>query len=185
METLQHLTRTELDAGMDHILQSPREQGVLDMIVRRPAEDERDEVQTAVLDLDLGLVGDNWKIRGSKHTPDGSANPEAQITLMNSRAIALIAQTQDRWSLAGDQLYVDFDLSEENLPVGSRLAIGSAVVEISAKPHTGCVKFSNRFGVDAHKFVNSKAGSPLRLRGVNTRVVRGGEIRIGDVVRKV
>jgi len=185
METLQHLTQTELDAGLDYIRQSPQDEGVLNLIVQRPVDDERETVQTATLDTDLGLIGDNWKMRGSKHTPDRSANRDAQITLMNSRVIALVAQSEDRWSLAGDQLYVDLDLSEENLPAGSRLQIGSAVIEISALPHTGCRKFSARFGVDAHKFVNAKGYQNLHLRGVNARVVLGGEIEVGDVVRKV
>ena len=185
MEALQYLSRSELDAGLDHIRQSPKDEGVLNLIVRRPAVDERESIQTAVLSTDTGLVGDSWVIRARKHTPDGSANFDAQITLMNSRAIALIAQSEDRWPLAGDQLYVDLDLSEENLPAGTRLAIGSTIVEISAVPHTGCVKFSSRFGVDAHKFVNSKEGRPLRLRGVNTRVVQGGEIKVGDLLRKL
>ena len=185
METLQHLTQTELDAGLDHICQSPQDEGVLNLIVRRPVDDERETVQAAALDADLGLIGDNWKLRGSKHTPDGSANRDAQITLMNSRVAALVAQREDRWSLAGDQLYVDLDLSEENLPAGTRLAIGSAVVEISALPHTGCRKFSARFGVDAHKFVNAKDNQHLHLRGVNARVVQGGAISVGDVVKKI
>lgn len=184
METLLHVSKTELEAGLDHIRQSPKDEGKLNMIVRRPADDEREVVQSATLATDLGLVGDNWKSRGSKHTPDGSAMIEAQITLMNSRVIALIAQSEERWSLAGDQLYVDMDLSVENLPPGSQLSIGSAMIEISAQPHTGCAKFSSRFGVDAHKFVNSKEGRPLRLRGVNARVIQRGEIRVGDVVRK-
>ena len=184
MEITLHLSKTELEAGLDYIRQSPKDGGEIKMIARRPADDERETIQSATLDLDLGLVGDNWKSRGSKHSPDGSANVEAQITLMNARVIELIAQSEDRWALAGDQLYVDMDLSEENVPAGTRLTIGSAEVEISSQPHTGCRKFSARFGVEAHKFVNSKEGSPLRLRGVNARVIKSGEIRVGDVVRK-
>ena len=185
METLTHLSKTELEAGLDYIRESPHNDGVLEMIVRRPAVDERESVREGELTLETGLVGDSWNARPSKTTPDGSADVNAQITLMNSRVIALLAQDEERWSLAGDQLYVDMDLSIENLPAGMQLTIGSAVIEISAKPHTGCVKFSARFGVEAHKFVNSKEGSPLRLRGVNTKVIQGGVIRVGDGVRKV
>ena len=185
METVTHLSMTELEAGLGIIRQSPSDQGILKMIVRRPRTDEREIINEAELNLEVGLVGDTWKVRGSRHTEDGSANIHAQITLMNMRAIALLAQDESRWALAGDQLYVDFDLSEVNLPAGSRLAIGSAILEISAVPHTGCAKFSQRFGVDAHKFVNSSEGKPLRLRGVNARVVQAGEIRVGDLVRKI
>jgi len=179
-----HLSMTELEAGMENIRQSPKDNGVLKLIVRRPRDDEREIVDQGELDLQAGLIGDNWKIRGSKHTPDGSANVNAQVTIMNSRLIALLAQEHERWSLAGDQLYIDMDLSEENLSPGTRLALGSAVVEVSAEPHTGCRKFSSRFGVDAMKFVNSPEGKQLHLRGINARVVQTGKIRVGDVVRK-
>lgn len=184
METVAHVPMMQLEAGMETIRQSPKDRGVLRMIVRRPQDDHRENVQEAELHLMDGLVGDNWKVRGSKRMPDGSANPDAQITIMNARAIALVAQTEDRWPLAGDQLYVDLDLGADNLPPGTRLAIGSAVLEVSAVPHTGCQKFSARFGLDALKFVNSLEGKQLHLRGINTRIVQGGTIRVGDIVRK-
>ena len=185
METVIHLTMPELTAGMENIRQSPKDFGVLRMIVRRPEVDSRETIQEAELSLTRGLVGDNWKMRGSRHMPDGSSNPEAQITIMNARSIALVAQTEDRWPLAGDQLYVDLDLSDGNLPPGTRLAIGSAVLEVSPVPHTGCNKFSARFGVDAMKFVNTPEGKQLHLRGINTRIVQPGIIHVGDVVRKL
>lgn len=185
METMTYLSKAELEAGMEHIRQSPKEEGVLELIVRRPEVDEREVLEEGELSLTDGLVGDNWKFRFSRHTPDRSANLDAQITVMNARLIALVAQAPDRWPLAGDQLYVDMDLSEENLPPGTRLAIGSAVIEVTATPHTGCKKFSSRFGVEAMKFVNSPEGKQLHLRGINTRIVQGGIIRAGDVVRKV
>jgi MOSC domain-containing protein YiiM len=185
MLNVRHLSLEELEAGLEHIRQSPKDEGVLKMIVRRPAVDEREVLQVCELNTDVGLKGDTWKDRPSRHMPDNSPNPQAQVTLMNSRMIALIAQSEDRWALAGDQLYVDMDLSEENLPVGTRLALGSAVLEISAQPHTGCAKFSQRFGVEAHKFVNSPQGKPLRLRGVNAKVVQAGRVHVGDAARKL
>ena len=185
MLNIEHLSMTELEAGIEHIRQAPKDNGVLKMIVRRPSEDAREVIDQAELDFSEGLIGDNWKMRGSKHTVDRSANLNAQITIMNARCIALIAQGEERWALAGDQLYVDLSLSDENLPPGTRLAIGSAILEVSAQPHTGCSKFSARFGVDAMKFVNSKEGKLLHLRGINTRVVRGGIIHVGDTVKKV
>ena len=185
METLTHLSLTELETGLEHIRQSPKDNGILELIVRRPGVDEREIVNEADLNLEVGLVGDTWKMRGSKATPDGSANLNAQITLANVRAIALMAQTEERWPLAGDQLYVDFSLSEDNVPPGTHLAIGTAILEVSAVPHTGCAKFSQRFGVDALKFVNSPEGKQLHLRGINTMVIRAGIIRVGDVVKKI
>ncbi len=185
METLTHLSMAELEAGLGIIRQSPSDNGILKMIVRRPKVDEREVVNEAELDLEVGLIGDTWKTRGSKATPDGSANIHAQITLMNMRTIALLAQDESRWALAGDQLFVDFDMSEANIPAETRLAIGSAILEVSSTPHTGCAKFSERFGRDALKFVNSPDGKQLHLRGVNARVVQAGAIRVGDVVRKV
>lgn len=180
-----HLSMSELEAGLEHIRQSPKEAGILKMIVRRPNEDEREAVDSAELDLAMGLIGDNWKTRGSRHTPDGAANPDAQITLMNSRTIELLAQSDERWSLAGDQLFIDMDLSTDNLPPGTRLSLGSAVIEVSSAPHTGCKKFAMRYGTDATKFVNSPQGKRLHLRGINARVVQAGRVRIGDVARKL
>jgi len=184
MDTLTHLSKTELEAGLEYIRQSPKDDGKVMLIVRRPKVDEREVTGKAELSLEDGLVGDTWKARGSKATPDGSANIHAQITIMNSRAVALIAQQEDRWALAGDQLYVDLNLSDDNLPAGTRLVIGSAILEVSELPHTGCAKFSQRFGVEAHKFVNSPEGKQLHLRGINTTVIQAGEIRVGDGVMK-
>ena len=185
MEATKYLSTTELEAGMDHIRRSPKDHGILKMIVRRPVDDEREVVEGGELDILEGLIGDNWKARGSKHTEDGSANLNAQITVMNARAIELLAQAEERWSLAGDQLYIDIDLSDDNLPPGTRLAIGSAILEVSAVPHTGCNKFSARFGVEALKFVNSPEGKRLHLRGINTKIVQAGMIHVGDVVKKL
>lgn len=182
---VKHLTAEELEAGLGVILRSPKDEGVLEMIVRRPRVDEREVLEEGVLDPAEGLVGDSWKERGSSRTPHGSPHPDMQLTLMNSRVLALVAQDRGRWMLAGDQLIVDMNLSEENLPAGTRLALGSAVIEVSEQPHTGCKKFVERFGLDAMKFVNSPVGKRLRLRGLNARVVRPGRIRAGDAVRKV
>ena len=184
MEALKYVSKEMLEAGIEYIRQSPKDNGVLKMIVRRPMEDEREVIAEGELSLAEGLNGDNWKARSNSHTPDGSANPESQVTLMNARAIELLAQQMERWSLAGDQLYIDMDLSDENLPAGTRLTIGSAILEVSAQPHSGCKKFSSRFGVEAMKFVNSPEGRRLHLRGINTRVIQSGCIRAGDVVKK-
>ena len=182
---IKQLTMTELEEGMEYIRQSPSDKGMLKMIVRRPNVDERELVDECELDLQQGLAGDSWKDRGSSHTPDGSANVNAQLTIMNARVIALLAQDEARWPLAGDQLYIDMDLSDDNLPPGTRLALGSAVIEVSAQPHSGCKKFSSRFGVDAIKFVNSPEGKQLHLRGINTKVIQAGTIRVGDVLKKI
>ena len=176
---------TELEDGMEYIRQAPKNQGLLKMIVRRPTVDEREILEECELNLEQGLAGDSWKDRGSSHTPDGSANINAQLTIMNARVIALLAQDASRWPLAGDQLYVDMDLGEDNIPPGTRLALGSAMIEVSAQPHTGCKKFSARFGMDAIKFVNSPEGKQLHLRGINTRVIRPGTIHVGDVLKKI
>jgi len=179
-----HLTLAEMEAGLEIIRQSPKHQGVLELIVRRPTTDTREVLAEGQLNLTEGLVGDSWRARGSSSTPDRSAHPEMQLNLMNARVIALLAQQKDRWALAGDQLFVDFDLSEANVPPGTRLAIGSAVIEITSPPHLGCKKFSARFGPDAVKFVNSPEGKQLHLRGVNAKVVQAGIARAGDPVEK-
>ena len=185
MSNTNHLSLTELEAGLEDICQSPKDSGLLKMIVRRPQDDQRESLDHGELDPLQGLIGDNWKVRGSKHSPDGSANPNMQITIMNARTIALIAQNPERWPLAGDQLYIDMDLSANNLPPGTRLALGTAVLEVSVAPHTGCNKFSSRFGVEAMKFVNSPEGKQLHLRGINAKIVQAGMIRVGDVLKKI
>src|SRR5215467_9522305 len=182
---VKHLTTEELEAALDHLRQTPKDDGVLHLIVRRPDVDQREVLDEAELDAELGLIGDNWKVRGSRRTPDGSSHPEMQINIMNSRVTALVAQEKDRWPLAGDQLYIDMDLSKENLPAGSRIAVGSAVLEVSALPHTGCHKFVARFGVEAMQFVNSETGKEMCLRGINARVVQGGIVKIGQTAKKI
>lgn len=150
-----HLTREQLEAGLDDIRRSPADGGRLEMIVQRPAEDARVVLEEGELDLEEGLAGDNWRQRGSSMTDDGLAHPDMQLNIMNSRVLALVAQQPERMPLAGDQLIVDLDLSEANLPAWTRLAIGDAVIEVTDQPHRGCAKFSRRFGVEAHRFVNS------------------------------
>lgn len=162
--------------------EAPTRVGTVRLIVRRPAVGEREAVTEAQLDTEEGLLGDTWRVRGSSSTADGSANPEAQITVMSARAAAAIAGDVERWPLAGDQLYVDFDISEENLPAGTRVLVGDAEVEVSAKPHTGCAKFSARFGKDALRLVSTPTGRALRLRGMNARVTKSGTVRVGDRV---
>jgi hypothetical protein len=180
-----HVVREQLEAGVEEIRQSPKDEGVVELLVARPAVGERDVLEGADLDLSEGLVGDGWRTRGSSSTPDGLAHPDRQLTLMNSRAAALFARVKERWPLAGDQIYVDFDISLENLPAGTRVALGSAILEVTAEPHTGCAKFSQRFGADALRFVNSPVGRELNLRGINARVVEAGRVRRGDAIRKV
>jgi hypothetical protein len=185
MSDARHLTTEELHTGLDEIRRSPRDQGTLVLIVRRPGIDEREMLERGELDLVQGLVGDSWNRRGSSRSLDGGPHPDMQLNIINARAIALVAQSPDRWQLAGDQLFVDLDLSRANLPPGTRLAIGSAIVEVTAEPHTGCGKFVSRFGIDAMKFVNSAIGRELSLRGINAKVVQPGAIRIGEAVRKM
>jgi hypothetical protein len=181
-----HPTADELQAGLDEIARSPGTEGTVELIVRRPAEGEREVLEEATLDVVEGLVGDMWRRRGSRRTPDGSANPNAQVTVMNSRAVDLVAAgDRDRWKLAGDQLYVDFDITAANVPAGTRLAVGTAVLEVTAEPHTGCAKFVARFGHAAHRFVNARAHRELRLRGLNAKVAVPGVVRAGDTIRKL
>lgn len=185
MTEVRHLTTAELEAGVATIRQSPKDNGVIDLICRRPESGVRDVLTEGHLDLAEGLVGDNWRTRGSSTTADGQAHPEMQLNIMNSRAIALIAQDKARWQLAGDQLFIDLDLSIDNLPPGTKLALGTAIIEVTPVPHTGCKKFVARFGLDAMQFVNSPVGKPLRLRGLNAKVVQPGVIRVGDTVKKI
>jgi MOSC domain-containing protein YiiM len=182
--TAVHRSSTELDEGLDHVLASPLDNGSLEMIIVRPDVDGREVRVEAELVVGEGLLGDNYVARGNHRTDDGKAHPEAQVTLMNSRSIDLVAAgDRSRWPLAGDQLFVDFDLSVANAPAGSRLLVGTAILAVSEKPHTGCSKFRERYGVDAARWVNSR--DDIRLRGINAMVVQPGVARQGDAVTKL
>lgn len=178
-------TRAELDAALVRVRQSPRDVGRLELIVRRPAVDAREVLAEAELNLEAGLVGDTWRVRPSSRTSDRSPHPDMQLNLMNVRAADAVAGGIKRWPLAGDQLFVDLDLSPEHLPPGSRLAIGEAIIEVTKQPHTGCSKFAARFGADALAWVNSPAGRALNLRGINAKVIQSGRIRVGDQVTRL
>ncbi len=177
-DAVHHLSLQELQAGLAPVRQSPKDAGRLDAIVIRPAQGQREIVQRVEISPEHGVHGDRWE-----HAPNKSI--EAQVTLTNSRAAELIAQSADRWALAGDQLYVDFDLSEDNVPAGTLLALGTVVLEASAKDHTGCAKFSAHFGADAFKFVNSPEGARMNLRGINAKVIKAGVVQVGDTLRKI
>lgn len=179
-----NLNHQQLADGLEHIQDSPSDAGLIEMLVIRPEVDEREVVDRAVFEVGEGLVGDNYVSRGNERTEDGRAHPEAQVTIMNCRVLNLIAGgDRERWPLAGDQILVDMDLSESNLPAGTRLSLGTAVLEVSAKPHTGCAKFARRFGLDAAKWIN--ADGELRLRGINAMVVTAGSCAVGDVITKL
>ena len=181
---VKHLTLAQLEAGLEEICQSPRTEGLLEMIVRRPCTGERDVLNEGLLDLAEGLVGDSWSTRNRSRNSASPSFRDMQLTLMNSRVIALVAQEKTRWPLAGDQLFIDFDLSGENAPAGTHLGVGSAIIEVTAPPHTGCKKFMARFGLEALNFVNSPIGRRLNLRGINAKVVQPGVIRVHDFVKR-
>ena len=174
----------DLDASLSEIKKSPSQQGVVDLIVCRPQKNTRQELDTGELTIEEGLVGDNWKVRaaGSK---DKSVHRNTQLALINSRVIAAIVNNKDRWELAGDQFYVDFDLSKENIPSGARLKIGTAIIDVTEEPHLGCKKFAERFGKDAVKFVNSSNGKLLNLRGIHARVIVPGKVTVGSHIEKL
>ena len=178
-----HRRLAELDAALDHIRDASADEGRVHLIVRRPAVGAREVIAEGVLDPIEGLVGDTWQARGGRR-PEQPADPDTQVTLMSVRAIGAISPDSSRWPLAGDQLFVDLDLSGANLPAGTRLQVGAAVLEVTSQPHTGCGKFVERFGVDAMKWVNAPRGRALNLRGIYARVVTGGRVGQGDAVRK-
>ena len=182
---VKHLTLDELNYGLSEILQSPKDVGFLRAIVVRPETDERVSLDECEISPELGVHGDNWAKGCWLSLPDGRPHPDVQVAIMNVRTIAVIAQQQERWQLAGDNLYVDLDLSVDNLKTGQRLAVGSAVLEITEKAHNGCKKFAQRYGTDAVKFVNSAAGKKLHLRGIYAKIVQAGVIHVEDEIEKL
>lgn len=182
---MEHRDASALEAGLDRVRAAPADVGTVELLVRRPTVDARELLEEARLDPTLGLVGDGWSTRPSTSSPDGGPHPDRQLTVMGARVVDLLAGSRDRWALAGDQVYVDLDLSVASLPPGSRLALGTAVIEVTDAAHLGCAKFRQRFGAEALRFVNSPTGRALRLRGLNARVVEAGTVRPGDAARRL
>lgn len=185
LTAMDHVSTATFEAALAHVAAAPRELGTVELVVRRPAVDAREVLEAVSLTPEAGMEGDTWSQRTSSRTPDGSPHPDMQLTLMNARFLEVLAGPRERWPLAGDQLYVELDLSHASLPAGTRLAIGDAEIEITEQPHTGCAKFTQRFGLDAMRFVNSEVGLANRLRGANAKVVRAGTVRVGDAVTRL
>ena len=181
---MEHRTIDELLAGLDDVRAASADAGTVELIVRRPGLGVREVLDEGELDPGVGLLGDTWNVRASKRTPDGTPHPDMQLNLIGARFSGLISSDVDHRALAGDQLHLDLDLSTANLPAGTRLVLGTAVIEITAEPHRGCAKFAERFGRAAMQLVNSAEGRAQSLRGVNAKVITPGVVRPGDRVRK-
>jgi len=180
---MRHRTVAELEPHLEHLRAAPKDLGAVRLLVVRPGVGQRRLLKSAEIDTSVGVVGDTWATRPARGRPDGTPHPDKQVTVMNHRMVALLADEPEQQAMAGDQVYVDLDLSYENLPAGSWLHLGSAVLEITAPPHLGCPKFVKAFGSEAMQFVNSPAGRGLRLRGLNSRVVTAGTVSVGDTIR--
>lgn len=182
---MEYITLSEIKSRLDWVLASPAEVGCVESLVIRPGVDKRESLNRVMFYPEQGVVGDNWLSSCWKKLPNGQSDPEVQVAIMNARMIEVLTKDKSRWPLAGDQLFVDFDLSVGNLAVGDRLQVGAAVLEITAEPHRGCSKFKKRFGEDALTFVNSAQGDAHRLRGVYAKIISAGEVRVGDGIRKL
>ena len=179
-----HLTLAELQTQLPAILDSPKDEGVLRGIVIRPGPGERRDADSCEISLAGGVHGDHWAKGCWKSTAAGLPHPDVQICIMNARCIAVIAQERENWLPAGDNFFTDMDLTPDNMPPGQRLAVGSAIIEITDTAHNGCASFIARYGRDACLFVNTGEGKRLRLRGIYARVVQDGRVSIGDRVSK-
>jgi len=179
-----HRTLADLEPHLEQLRAAPADEGQVVMVVCRPSTGRRRLLAEGRIDPELGLVGDDWSTRPTR-APGGRPDPDKQVTVMNARMVALLDESPHRQALAGDQLYVDLDLSVDNLPPGARIAVGEAVLEVTDKAHLGCAKFVRYFGEEAMRFVNGRIGRRLRLRGLNARVVTPGTVRPGDLVTVV
>lgn len=179
-----NLTTEQITERVSKLTPAPTDSGMVATLIVRPDTNERKIVPSIHVIPGEGIVGDNYLARGDKRTPDGSAHPEGQICLMNASVLDVLADGDtNKWQLAGDQILVDFDLSTDNIPGGTRLSIGTATFEVSNKPHNGCAKFAERFGMDASRFVNSD--KVQRYRGINVMVVTEGDVSVGDTISKL
>ncbi|MCX4026571.1 MOSC domain-containing protein [Endozoicomonas sp. SM1973] len=180
-----YTSREGLELALEIIKQSPKQEGSVKLIVCRPSVDQRKVLEVGELSLEEGLLGDNWKQRELTRSKNGMVKVDNQLNLMNSRVIEAITTDKEQWQLAGDQFYVDFDLSYENTPPGAQLLIGNAIIEVTEEPHLGCKKFADRFGMDAVKFVNSEQGKQLNLRGINAKIIKPGLVKVGSIIKKI
>ena len=179
------LTTEQIILGFPQVTESPADGGRLELIVVRPSDGERVLPESVRVSPESGVEGDKWVNSKGHDMPDGQPDPRVQVTLMNARLLRLISGGEERMPLAGDNLVVDLDLSDDNMPPGQRLSVGEAVLEVTEVPHNGCGTFLERYGRDAVKFINSPEGKRLHLRGVHAKVITAGTVRVGDDVRKI
>lgn len=182
---MKFVTQPEIDQRLSSVLDSPKDQGTVEMIVVRPFKNQRKTLIHVLFSPEAGVTGDNWKTQCWKKLNDGQSDPDVQVAIMNARMIDMLTDDKAHWPLAGDQLFVDFDLSVTNLSPGDQLQIGDAVLQITAEPHRGCSKFKQRFGELAMHCVNSAQGDAHRLRGIYAKIISAGNVSVGDVIHKI
>lgn len=185
LEEKLHRTREELASALPYVAASPKDGGSVALIVVRPDHGRRETPDRVRISAQDGVEGDHWSKGCWLETDDGAPHPDVQINLMCTRAAEVIAGDPALWPAAGNNFFVDIDLSPDNLPAGTRLALGTAEIEITDQPNKGCQVFIDHYGRDACIFVNTGPGWSLRMRGLYARVVQNGDVRLDDRIRKV
>jgi MOSC domain-containing protein YiiM len=154
-------------------------------LINRPSEGIHIETNELHLDTERGIVGDRWRDSAWLRRPDGSPDPRVQVSLTNLAVMQCFADETGRSPFdCGDNLYTHLSLTETNLPVGQRLRIGAAVLEVSDVENDACGKFAQRFGASAFQYIRAPQNRHLRLRGIFCRILRGGVIRVGELITK-
>jgi hypothetical protein len=182
---LSPITAAELEAALPSVLAAPGGAGLVRLLCTRPQPNARAFPEVLTLSRGKGATGDYHPARPWLRLPDGSPDPRIEVSIMPWRVLDLVWRERDRVAHPGDNIAVDMTLAEADLPAGTRLAAGTAILRVSDVPNDGCAKWKVRYGKAAHDWITTPDHLRLRLRGLYAAIEQDGEVRIGDTLRRL